>query len=161
MCVSHQHYQACWTLPHPVCVCVCHERWHKRVLMEARWNDPSHGAHPWGSASSRHDHPSPHRDRDANDWFVLIKIITKCWYSLIVQNTLLLLLFFIEILHLHKFTCGFCFWNHKVQTCDIKLKCDYREKINKKYRQNINISYRCVYSCCDHHREREREKKHL
>lgn len=100
----------------PKCVChinttrharhfpVRHEHRHKLVLMEARWNDPgcvpSHGAHPCGSASvprpisSAVGNPQggrpPYQETDANDWFVLIKIITKCWYSLIVQNIVLL-----------------------------------------------------------------------
>lgn len=149
MCVCHFN-----TTRHAQHFPVRHVHRHKLVLMEARWNDPgcvpSHGAHPCGSASvpgpvssavgNPQGGPPPYRETDASDWFVLIKIITKCWYSLIVQN--IVLLFFIEILHLHKFTWGFCFWNHKVQTCDIKPKCDYREK--EKYRLNINISHVCL-----------------
>lgn len=84
-------------------------------------------------------HPRIKRERPM---IVLIKIITKCWYSLIVQNTLL---FFIEILHLHKFTWGLFFLKSNSQSTNINLKWNVAITffLNKNRHEILHFSYVC------------------
>lgn len=128
VCLSHKHYQACSALP-PSCV---------RLSWTLEQTHP-HGGQvmwswmcsvTWGSSMRKRICPRGHRDlkfwcgdstgrpppyqeRDAND------CVDKNYYKMLIFfNCTKHLIFFIEILHLHKFTWGFFFWNqiHKVQT---------------------------------------------
>lgn len=141
MCVSHQHYQACSALPCPSCT-PAQTRPHGG---QVKWSWIC--SITWGSSVRKCIGPRVHKfccgestgrptavSRDRCQWLICVD---KNYYKMLIFFNCTkhcIIIFFIEILHLHKFTWGFCFWNHKVQTCDIKLKCDYQEKkIQTKY----------------------------
>ncbi len=157
--------------PHPVCG--YHEPWSKLILMEARWCDPgcvpSHGAHPCGSASvpgaiatlnsgvgiPQGGHPGIKREMPM---IVLIKIITKCWYSLIVQNTLF---FLYRNLTFAQVYMRILFLKSNSQSTNINLKWNVVIK-NKIKIQTWNIKLQlCVFKVGVTIIERKKEKRQL